>query len=82
MKSDLQILKNKVIVTKRETWRGRINQKLGMNIYTLLYINNQKGPTAQETTLNILGQLIWQKKVKENEYMDMYNSVILLYTWN
>ena len=31
-------IENKLIVTKGEMWRGRINQELGMNIYTLLHI--------------------------------------------
>ena len=31
-------VENELVVTKTESWRGEINQKLGMNTYTLLYI--------------------------------------------
>ena len=30
-------VENKLMVTKTESWQGGINQKLGMNTYTLLY---------------------------------------------
>ena len=37
---------NKLMVTKGKTWGGGINQELGINIHTLLYmIENQQGPT-------------------------------------
>ena len=32
-------IKNKLLVTKGETWQGEINQELGVNIHTLLHIN-------------------------------------------
>ena len=39
-------IKNNLMVTKGETWWGGINQELGINIHTLLYmIENQQGPT-------------------------------------
>ena len=31
-------IENKLMVTKRETWGGGINQEFGINIHTLLYI--------------------------------------------
>ena len=36
--TDLQIIKNKFMFTKGETWRGGINQEFGINIHTLIYI--------------------------------------------
>ena len=31
-------IENKLMVTKKETWRGGINQELEMNIHTVLYL--------------------------------------------
>ena len=38
--------------------------------------------TAQEILLNILWQPNWEKNLKKNRYVYMYNWITLLYTWN
>ena len=44
--TDIQILKN-LRVIKGEMLEGGINQELGMNMYSLLYmIDKQQGPTV------------------------------------
>ena len=35
-----------------------------------------------KTLTNILWQPMWEKNLKKNEYMSMYNWITLLYTWN
>ena len=47
-------IENKLIVTKGEMWRGTINQELGINIYTLLYIIQDLVYIAQGILLNVL----------------------------
>ena len=37
-RSRLTDIENNLMVAKGETWRGGINQELGMNTHTLLYI--------------------------------------------
>ena len=45
--TDLQILKTNLWVIKGEMLEGGINQELGMNMYSLLYmIDKQQGPTV------------------------------------
>ena len=48
-RNKLTDFENKLIVTKGETWEGRINWELRINIHTLLYIEylgNQQGSTV------------------------------------
>ena len=45
--TDIQILKTNLRVIKGEMLEGGINQELGMNMYSLLYmIDKQQGPTV------------------------------------
>ena len=45
--TDIQILKTNLWVIKGEMLEGGINQELGMNMYSLLYmIDKQQGPTV------------------------------------
>ena len=37
---------------------------------------------AQEILRNILWKPIWEKNLKKNEYMYIYNWITLLYTWS
>ena len=56
-------IKNKLTVTKGEMWRGGINQELGMNIHTLLYIRqitnkdllHSTGNSAQYSVITDMG---------------------------
>ena len=62
------------------------NQKLGMNIHTLLYINWITNKdllySPKNSTQYSIITYVGKESEKKNEYMCMYNRATMLYTWN
>ena len=62
------------------------NQKLGMNIHTLLYINCITNKdllySTENSTQYSLITYVGKESEKKNGYMCMYNRLSVLYTWN
>ena len=62
-------IENKLIVTKGEMWRGRINQELGMNVYTVLYTRQISSKDLQYSKGNSTqySVIIYVRKESEKE---------------
>ena len=60
-------MQSKLMVTKGERVVGAINQKVGINIYTLLYIKSITNKDLQYSTGNSTQQFVTTYKEKESE---------------
>ena len=59
------------MVTKGESLKGGLNQESETDIYTLLYINDNKD--IAQGILNIPYKPTWEKNLKKNGYVYMFN---------
>ena len=60
----------------------RIVRKFGMDMYTLLYLKWITNKDLHGALLNVMWQPEWEGSLGENGYMDVYDQVLLLFTWN
>ena len=80
-----RLTENELTVTKRDSVRGRLYGKFGIDVYTRLYFNGWPTRTyciKQRILLNILQLPKWEKNLKSNRCMYVYNWMTFLYTWN
>ena len=67
---------NKLMLTKGETLWGGINQELGMNTHTLLYIRYKTNKdlvysTGNSTQYSVISNMRKESKKKKNEYISV-----------
>jgi len=77
-------LESKLVVTERGSWEWRYKLDVGINIYTLLYIQYRKlivNKNLQGAWFNNLQWPIWEKNLKRNRHLCMYMWITLPYTW-
>ena len=72
---------NELMDTKGEMQEGGINQELGINVHTPLYIKYITNKDLLHSTgnSNQYSGITYMRKETENELIYMYNSITLLY---
>ena len=74
-KNSLTYIKNKLMVTKGETWGGGgIKQELGMNIHTLLYIRQTTNKDRWYSTGNSIqySAITYKRKESKKKKMNIH----------